>query len=307
MAFEFEAQNEEHYAVELQKQNREANAASAAPVLFLKKGITQLRVLPPAVGSNGIWMRQYLEHYVASAEPVKYFTCRASVGEDCPICEKAAELLEMGREMNDESLIEQAKQLKAKVQYLANVYVYSSPEAKQSGLDKGTFVMKFGTMVKRELLELNQDVDGWADITNPAEGVDIKITRQGERLNTKYIVTPMPKRTNIQEQLAAQGLDINADGFGLYKLDEVYPVKSYEELQTVVAAPKASTPVESTPQPIESAPVVAAPAAPLTPTPIAPAAMTPMAPSTTMQIPTMPPPPPSVVGDIAPPPTKEEQ
>ena len=69
------------------------------------------------------------------------------------------------------------------------------------------------------------------DISNIQNGIDFRITRKGKgRYDTEYTVSPVPTRTNIIEKLAAESFEIGAPN----DLSQVYPPKSYEELQVAL-------------------------------------------------------------------------
>lgn len=211
---------------------KDRSDTSRADAIFLKTGVTHCRILPPHVNSPS-WFREYMEHGLRPEGKYRAFTCpRPSTGK-CPICEKGKALYAL---MTEES-IEEAKTFNAKKAYLYNVYVYSNPDDKS--LKNGIFVLKSGVKVFKQLMDFDNDQAGdWGNISSLTNGIDFRIERKGSgRFGTEYVCMPSPKRTNILERLAAEGLEIGRPT----DLNSVYPAASYDEL--VIALEK-NTPEE---------------------------------------------------------------
>lgn len=262
------------------------------PNLFLQKGVTQVRVLPPREGSNE-WYVGVHEHYIQKSDNFDggSVTCPRPSGQHCPFCDEGERLITEGEAEGDAAKTEEGKNLMPRIQYFANVVCYSSPNGKNS-LKNGALVMKFGETVKRTLLDLNQNEGGWAEITKIDGGVDLRITREGEgKTHTRYSVMPLPDRTNLREKLTEVGLDY--DGLAFADLNNLYPPRSYDELLELKELgtmrrgfpPKPSTPrptAVKVEEPEEVLEPVTPPAQPEVPTP---------------QVPAIPPPPPTVTGE----------
>lgn len=203
-------------------------------MLYLKKGITEVRILPPHVDAKA-WYMEIHEHGMHPEGKYLPITCPRSVpedigSEDCPICEKCQELWDLKTE---EGLAE-ARGIKPRKNYFYNVMVYSCPD--QIGLDAGTYVMKSPVTVWKGLLDLDQDkAGGYGDITNLQEGWDMRIKREGEgMLGTKYTVTARPKQTNILERVKNEGLELST--IKPYDLSGLPSVKTYEEIAVILKA-----------------------------------------------------------------------
>ena len=195
--------------------------------IFLKVGMTHLRVLPPVAGAKS-WFRTYKEHGLRTDGKYGTFTCPESIdGSPCPICEAGTVLYDLKGDIN----IKKAKKLYPKSAFLYNAYVYSNPDGKT--LADGIFVVKSGSTVWKQLMEFDNDPAGdWGDITNIQSGVDLRITRVGKgRFDTEYTVMGVPTRSNIVSKVAAAGFDFGAPT----DLAEVYPPLSYEELADAYA------------------------------------------------------------------------
>ena len=201
-------------------------------VMFLKNGITHVRVLPPHASAKA-WFREYKEHGLRPSGKFQTYTCPASEGKPCPVCEYGKILYGQ----KTEESIKQAKQYYPKKAYLFNVYVYSSPDAKD--LKNGIFVLKSGVKVFKQLMEFDNDPAGdWGDITSLSRGIDFRIERKGKgQFDTEYTCMPSPNRTNILEKLAAMSLEIGVPT----DLSTVYPAKSYEDLKKALAESEAES------------------------------------------------------------------
>ncbi|KKN92351.1 hypothetical protein LCGC14_0208420 [marine sediment metagenome] len=195
--------------------------------LFLKAGMTHLRILPPVKGAKS-WFRAYKEHGLRTDGKYGTVTCPTSIDDsECPICEVGKELYEAKGDIN----IKKAKKLYAKQAYLYNACVYSSPDGKT--LADGIFVVKSGSMVFKQFMEFDNDPAGdWGDISNITNGVELRVTRTGKgRFDTEYSVMGVPTRSNIVDQVAAKGVDFGEPT----DLTEIYPPLSYDELADVYA------------------------------------------------------------------------
>ncbi len=194
-------------------------------VLFLKSGVTHVRFLPPHEDAKS-WFREYLEHGLRPEGKYQTYTCPGIFDNDCPICEEGTRLYSLEDEGQNEVNILKAKRLRAKKQYLYNVYVHSSPDGK--ALKDGIHVLKSGVLVFKELMKFDSDhAGGWGDITNLSQGVEFRIERSGKgRFDTKYSATPVRERTDLIAKLDAEGFEIGQPTL----LAGVYPPQSYDKL-----------------------------------------------------------------------------
>lgn len=209
------------------KKERGNGEGTGAPMLFLKKGLTEVRVLPTYTGAKA-WFAHIREHNLHPEGSFTSFTCPRHFGQNCPVCEKGQELYDQ----RTEESIQEARYYQAKDKYFYNVIVYSSPEG--LGMKDGVKVMKSGSTVWKDLLDLDQDVaGGYGDITNLEKGWDVRIDRQGDGLGTRYIVKAIPAKSNIMERLSGAGLD-PMKVLKPHNLADLYPPRSYEDLEAVL-------------------------------------------------------------------------
>jgi hypothetical protein len=212
-SFKFYPPNEE--LLEQQRARDAKEAIDSNPdSFFLKKGRTQVRILPP-YSEEGVWFKEIHEHFLNGL----MYTCPAQYGDDCPACNESARIGALGGEAN----VELSRSIRLRKQFLFNVLVKSAPPGVEFERGK-VYVLKAGVMVKRAILALDRDrQSGWTGITDLETGFDIAIMREGEgMMNTRYSVMPT-QRSNLVEQLAAMQIDLNA--LSLHNLDEIYAVK----------------------------------------------------------------------------------
>jgi hypothetical protein len=213
------------------ERSRERDNENSFPMVFLKEGISHLRVLPP-YSEKGVWLREIREHGLRIQGKFTSLTCLSIINETCPICEEGRALYRKDAADTEEkeANVAKAKELSARSAFLFNVLVKTSPDG--GSLKDGVKVLKAGATVKRELMEYDQDVaGGYGDITNLNSGFDVRITRKGQKLKTTYSVKAVPQKTDILEELTEVGFDI--DNLTPLNLDEVYPPRSYDEVKAM--------------------------------------------------------------------------
>lgn len=252
-------------------------------MLYLQSGSTMARILPP-YSEAGVFFRKITKHRIRLGNRTEIFACPAAEGGiHCPVCQKGQEFIDS----KEEAKIKYAREhLRTRDQYLYNVIVFSAPPNKQGKTPEfgKVYVMETGVMVHRQLISKDQDpATGWADITNPENGVNMIIKKTGQGLDTKYEVTPHGSgRSNIFQDLAARAIDPNS--LQLINLDEVYKLPPAEKVEEIAAAITVSSfPGGAAPTPRPALPTVSPGAAAAVPTappaaPVAPAAPQPVTP-----------------------------
>lgn len=186
------------------KVRNESTGDTAVREFLPKKGVSQVRILPPHPESD-IWYEKVHCHYVDGAG---YVPCPRGFGEACPICEVGESLYESG----DESSVEKALDLRPREQYYYNVVVFSSEAYQNVGPRDGVRVMRTGVKVFRQLKDLDNDESGgWGNMTDPEKGFDVRISRKGEgRTDTEYIAKGVPNKVPLKDSLEQHDVDINS-------------------------------------------------------------------------------------------------
>lgn len=262
--FEFSPPNEEELTNELARDRKETESQGGADTIYLKQGITQLRVLPPHPNSNGRFFRRIFEHNLLLPDGTKKLITAPEPGDYNPILEVAETLQKSGN-------LEAAKRLRPTERYLINAIVQSAPQGVEYVPGK-VYVVKVPKSVKRDLLQLDQDIQsGFADITGVysatkgegLQGISIRITRTGSGLSTRYQTMPTALRTDLAADLAAIGIDIN--DLQLYDLYNLFPAPSTEELKDLAAQLTNPTSPSATPVPVPNVQVAPGANAPIIP------------------------------------------
>lgn len=236
----------------LQEDNESAQGDNVFALTF-KNGTTALRIMPPW-SEKGEWYQEITEHFIQSKK--RSFTCTADRFGRCPVCEYGDQLTASGN-------VEAAKGFRPSTKALVNAVVLSEPNGKLSIKD-GIKVFKLPQTVRTALLKFDMDTDGdgWNDITDYNHGVNFKIERVGQGLQTKYTVMPMAQRTDIVRRFQEEGIDPNA--LSLYALDSMFVPASVEQAFEDFNALMSDAPTTEA-QPVAAAPVhthpVAAPVA----------------------------------------------
>lgn len=243
--------NEEHATIQ-KDSTRGPNGGP--PILYLKKGVTMVRIMPPHEASGGRWSTKILEHSVKVGDKWASATC-PDENWLCPICELGQEIFLAGKAQGNVEEMDRGRDYSRRAQYLSNVICWSCPDAEMGGPGKGIMVMKYGTKVYEQLVALNQNmVGGWADITNLANGVDLSISRSGTgKTNTRYMVTPVSPRSPLQGKLSQQSIDLGS--LTLWDLSQVLLPKSTDELAALLAGQSKVRGFQAKPQEVQSAPV----------------------------------------------------
>ena len=98
--------------------------------------------------------------------------------------------------------------------------------------DKGVRLWSFGKMVYQDLLKFMLDADYAPDITDPKVGFDIKVSvsQPPGKIYAETSVLPRPRSTPLSEDTA----QIKEWMGKIPNLDDLYSLKSYEELERII-------------------------------------------------------------------------
>ena len=120
---------------------------------------------------------------------------------------------------------EMAKKLYPKMRCYAAVIVRGQE-------DEGVKLWAFGKTVYQSLLNIMLDPD-YGDITDPNDGYDIKVTvsKQAGKMFANTEVMPRPKQTELGTKS-----QIKEWTSSIPDIDEMFQLKSYEQLETIINA-----------------------------------------------------------------------
>lgn len=150
----------------------------------IKEGLTRLRILPSWRGADDEFFLEVLQHYDVTPD-VKALICPMTVGESCPIDRRVAKW-----STGDSQQQARAERVAARSQFMMNAIVIAQdlePEVKLYQAPRG---------VLTELLSYYTDPE-YGDFTDPREGFDVIIRREGVKLNTKYTVRLARKPSRV--------------------------------------------------------------------------------------------------------------
>lgn len=178
-------------------------------------GTSTIRILP-AVGTMDYFFVEVGLHYMGEGTNRSPFYCPSICTEGqqpCPICEVNEELFKAGEK-------DAASKFRAGRSFYMNVVDRAHP-------DQGVLKYAPGTTIFASIASMIQDPD-YGDISDAAEGFDIKIERTGEgRENTRYQVRPVRRSTPLGDDGQAKQWLKDAEDLKEYVAGQLL---SYEEL-----------------------------------------------------------------------------
>lgn len=150
------------------------------------EGRSTIRILP-SVGTmeDGIFFQEVGKHFLS--KDVQLYCPKFTAGLDCPICDMRDQMYKQGSKTDKEL----AKDLGVRRMFWMNIIDRSNEDA-------GPMIFTPGVTIMNALANLVSDPD-YGDITDELDGFDIKITRKGKGLDTKYEVLPAPRPKPIHD------------------------------------------------------------------------------------------------------------
>lgn len=161
----------------------------------IKDGVTIVRFLPGLNDEPFYYEANY--HFINNETVFSRKDIDPNIA--CPISKYASHLWNKFKDTNDPRYEEEAKSLFAKKKYLYNAVIRG-----QDGEQDRVVVLETGVSVKKDLLEIINEEDGVGDITDPVRGYDVRITKTGTGLETRYKV----KEVKTSSLLAGSEEDI---------------------------------------------------------------------------------------------------
>lgn len=145
------------------------------------------RVLPSWRGGDEkqFW-HDFGGHFVktkeSGAKPAAVYVCsEKTFGKPCEVCDSIKKLLAVS---TDDDMTKMLKEANSAQRYLMNVLHITGDQPTKPQ------ILEVGQGVFESICAL---IGEYGDITDPSEGVDLVITRQGSGLDTKYTVMPAAK------------------------------------------------------------------------------------------------------------------
>ena len=184
-----------------------------------KPGVNKVRILPPW-NEEGVFYKEIVWHYGFNMDGQnRAFPCLRSRGQSkCPACQVVARFAEE----TDSDIKAIIQKMKPKGKWFMNIIDRKAEEGEVK-IYGATF------SVAKVVLAYFSDED-YGDITDPDEGRDIVIEREGTGFTTKYSVRPGAKPTGIRLEGWEDKLhDLNVDTVR----EEVSGKKMLEMLESI--------------------------------------------------------------------------
>jgi hypothetical protein len=201
------------------RKNRERSSKNFLPYFKFPEGKTDIRILPAAKGDDkDDWFLPVGMHYnVDDKRPLNCPYETAWAEDPCPICEMVKELRSDG--MNDE-----AQKMSVRRQYLVRGVVRGEE-------DEGAQIIRLPSTLFQAIGEIIEDSDEYGDVLNPgAKGRDIRVTKTGKNLDTKYSASPRIKTSMALPKKD----DIIALIKSLEEISSLANVPSFDELEKLL-------------------------------------------------------------------------
>lgn len=179
------------------KQKDMAAKKSRQNTLKPQPGTHTYRIMPSWRGGDEkqFW-HDFAAHFIKTPEsgtkPAAVYVCSdKTFGKPCEVCEAAKKLMAVS---TNDDMTKQLKEALSAQRYLLNVLHLTGTEPEK------VQIMEVGTGVFEAICGL---IGEYGDITDLNEGTDIKITRTGTGLDTKYTVIPAAKSKPVPAKLMA--------------------------------------------------------------------------------------------------------
>lgn len=192
---------------------------STSSFYFIKEGTTRMRVRPGVDDKYALAME--VTQFYLGANGINTIYSPSTLGEPCPFMEKFQEL-KNSKDPDDKEL---AKKLIPRKRFLIGASIYKEGSNKEIDPDRKEVGVIVSQSIYQEIVELYLDEEDYGDMTDPDEGYDIKITREGKGKNdTTYACRACSKSRAPKEATAPIDLE------ELLRKE----LKSYEELEDIL-------------------------------------------------------------------------
>ncbi len=175
-----------------------------------KEGASLIRILPPYSGED--WYKETWFHFGVGVDRKPIACARRLLDEPCYLCEQVDEL----RKSEDPRDVELSTQIAARRRVFYNIIDIDDVES-------GAQIFSSGVTIFKEFLMYVADPD-WGDITDPDEGYDIVIEREGTGIDTKYTVRAKKNPTPLIDPGLLEELR---------DLDEMVEILPYEQVKAI--------------------------------------------------------------------------
>lgn len=175
-----------------------------------KEGASLIRILPPYSGED--WYKETWSHFGIGVDRKPIACARRLLDEPCHICEQVDEL----RKSEDPRDVELTTQIAARRRVFYNIIDLDD-------IESGVQIFSSGVTIFKDLLMYVADPD-WGDITDPEEGYDIVIEREGTGIDTKYNTRAKKNPTALIDPGLLEDLR---------DLDDMVEILPYEQVKAI--------------------------------------------------------------------------
>jgi len=206
------------------------SSSSTSNILRLKTGNTYtIRLLPYTPEPSKTFFHYFSHGWVSEATGQFQSSISPQTwGERDPIAEARFRIMRTGSEEEKEK----AKVLTRREQWLINVYVVKDPENPEN--EGKVKILRFGKQLHKIIMEAieGDDADEFGEkIFSYPEGCNLRVKVEEQGGYPSYVTSRFANPSEIP--------GLSEDGLGslyeqAFELDKVYPVKSYDELVTML-------------------------------------------------------------------------
>lgn len=201
----------------------EAKPESETSIWFKpQEGETNIRIVPSPDGDP---LKEMFFHYNVGEHKGGVLCPKKNFGERCPICDFASQLWRDGTENNDEETKNLAKSLFVRTRYLSPIVVRGQE-------NEGVKIYAYGKKAYEMLLGYILDPD-YGDISDPAEGTDIKLTYTKPTKKGAFPQTTL-KMDRYTSKLAESQNEIVSIMNTMPDLDNIYKRYTSEEVDAIL-------------------------------------------------------------------------
>ena len=180
-----------------------------------KEGASLIRILPPYTGED--WYKEAWFHFGVGVDRKPIVCARRLQDEACYICEQVDGL----RKSEDPRDVELSTQIASRRRVFYNIIDLDD-------IESGVQVFSSGVTIFKELLMYVADPD-WGDITDPEQGYDIVLDREGTGIDTKYNVRAKKNPTALIDPALLDELRDLDDMVGILPYEQVKAIYEGEE------------------------------------------------------------------------------
>ena len=168
------------------RQVAESMGGDGGEWLKLKAGKNRVRLLPSRTEDGSFFYSSVLHFGFNDGTERRAYPCMRSLGESkCPVCQVIA----VHQDDTNPDVKNAVRALSPKKRFIMNAIDRSEDGG-------GVKLLGIGPMIMKDILAIFRDPD-FEDITDPDEGRDITIDKEGSGMSTEYAARPGAKQSSV--------------------------------------------------------------------------------------------------------------